>query len=313
MVESRTSPLQPQRSRDEIVTEKFNNISRILPELIAGKEILGMGNWGLVVGNETTATKIIVIPPDHIQHNQAFNAAEREVLLMTIFQENPMQGIQMPSILAPLTSIMENDHCIAHYTMTQLTGDSSKYLDDISPTEAKEKAFNSGILLAKFHRYAGQFDLPEAINPGTRLADKVYQVPELGDLINQKLANADRYLQTHMRSGVMHGDFHAGNMLWEGNEPCALLDFSFCGHTTNIHREFMALSDTYVRDIVAGYESYTGEAILPIVLATRLALWTEIMVAPTDSTDHPLARQWEVQAPDKIKVLLEEFEPIQNF
>lgn len=305
MSKKSSDPGNPPWSR--IVLEQFNEVRKALPELLRGKKPLGMGGWGIVGGDENTATKI-VWAPGRRSRAEVLSVAEREIFLMQTFQGSPMEGVEMPKIVEPLREL-NVDYYVATYTMTRVRGEDSKPLynsqgNPMPADEIAEKAYNAGVLLAKFHKYAGRFDLPEAINHFGKQADTVMEVSYLSEEINQKLANANLFLKANMKSGAIHGDFHAENILWDGRTPCALLDFSFCGAVRNQYREFMKMPDEYVWDVVKGYEDTSGEVIKPVVIATRLAMWTEV----ANSLSHK-SSDWERQAPEKIKTLLKDIEP----
>ena len=265
----------------EQIQETFNKASLAFPELAKGATPLSMGMFGLVLEHEdTTITKIMFRPKDEYWFNLAKTHTENEITALRLFTEYPLEGVVTPSLIGEPT-ILDNQDYLGYYQISKLPGErmwwypqEGQRSDSVWLKRGGEEA---GHLLAKFHRAA--LNIPSELLMGGKSTKngKISQVEMFSDETNRALAKADTYLQEHKIAGVIHGDFHGGNiMVNPNNEVTGVIDFGFTSQSENIFYDFMNAKEEFMPSLIHGYEQESGQNIdRHVITASLLGKWVD--------------------------------------
>lgn len=146
---------------------------------------------------------------------------------------------------------------------------------DITQSSQKGIYFESaGRLLGKFHMIAGDLPFNDSSYRGTAMAaDKILPSELHSANVNARLERANAYLQEHKEAGVMHGDFHGGNIMTDENlRASGLIDFAFTGKTDNLYADMIFIPPYGDDDFIRGYNAETHKNIdKKLIHATRIA------------------------------------------
>lgn len=259
-------PLPTDRNAWPSVTALFNHACQIVPELTATK-LAGSGAFGMVMDHgDNTVTKI----------NLRFNhpktgctrapAVDAELANLRMLADHPgiFGHLAVPVLVGTPREFPEDGPFVNMFRMTKVSGTAGDWyrappaLRNEAEASAVEKAYfnEAGRTLAHFHRIARTLPFgPTTMNENSA-GGQIEPVPHLSARLNEGLMAARRYLGDHRQPGIVHGDYHGGNIM-QGPDGgiTGLIDFSMTGQAQNILNDFMTVPESYVTDFIAGYEA----------------------------------------------------------
>lgn len=258
----------------EALYQKFNEASKALPELCHDADPLSMGNFGIVIRHDdNTLTKIFYKPRNPKWHDSVLSSFNNEVNTLRLLTASPLEELETP-ILLKEPELIDDKKYMAHYSMTRVSGGSHTWdLNENIPDRPLDKLYsNAGKALAQFHTATKNMPFERAphfhssqINP-VRFFDKK---------TNEALIKVDQYLEQHKIPGVIHGDYHGGNIMTdERHIVTGLIDFSATGQSDNVLSDFLSVPARYLPHFIKAYEEQSGRTIAPdAVEATKLSNW----------------------------------------
>lgn len=261
-----------------LLSYAFNKAQTALPDITRGTSPVGSGGFGLVVAHaDDTLTKIIYHPGSEKENADAYLANEVEAL--RILREHPIDGVETPVLLGEPERLDHPDY-IAAFQMTRVSGANGTWLPP-SFTLTRKYDFmheSAGRLLACFHREAAALPFIRREHPAFT-SDEIQEIPELGDTTNAALREANAYLQAHTQAGVIHDDFHLGNVMFNTrDEATGLIDFAMSRRTGNIFTDFFITNTSCLDALIRGYEQESGVVVdRHLITASSLAKWTHII------------------------------------
>ncbi len=258
---------------------KFRELQRSLPELAGGTRLVGGGHYGLVVEHsDGTVSKIFRRPDNPYDLEFFLHSVYAETHALNLFGQHSIQDIDLPSLIGEPDTLYHADY-IAHYRMTRVSGDGAKY--DFSKTTYMQTLYQSaGNLLGRFHKAASDVPFTNLPPRHFQYDCAIFEVPTLPHETNKALRIANDYLHANKKGGVIHGDYHFGNILTQDGIATGLLDFSFTCLSKNIYIDFvrMGLDDPFLPYLIDGYEQATREAVDTYLLhATELSFWSHML------------------------------------
>lgn len=264
----------------------FRRACKNFPGLGRDVKPLGMGSFGLVVehGDGRHLTKILHRPrKNRDPHAFAERSFQNEINVLRILTDHPLTSIQTPVLIEEPEITDDNKRYLGRFKMTRIEGNSQSFYmpEESMPAEETKKLHeNAGRALAVLHREVATTPLQHYKRTFEDYGDKIEQIENLPDEINQALEKADNYLQAHKRSGFVHADFHAGNIIFnENRDVVGFVDFAFAGHNSNILIDFMNLNEKYREDFITAYEQESDMKIdRHMITATVLAMNTNYLV-----------------------------------
>lgn len=196
-----------------------------------------------------------------------------------------MEELETP-ILLHEPALIDNKNYMAHYSMTRVSGDTHIWdLNENIPNRPLAKLYgNAGKALAQFHTAAENMPFERAPHfhssqiSTTRFFDKK---------TNEALIKADQYLQQHKIPGVIHGDYHGGNLMTDDQyNVTGLIDFSATGKSDNVLSDFLSVPARYLPDFIKAYEEQSGKTIAPdAVEVTKLSNWLTYLHSVVDNPE----------------------------
>ncbi len=266
----------------ERLAEEFNKVCVSFPVFTKEAKPLGIGGFGIVIEhNDQTLTKIL-FKPGKEWGNYADKAFKNESDVMRLFTDNPLNGLNHP-LLIDEPNVMENDEkYLGHYRMTHLEGHIISLHappNKVEPSILKRAHKSAGRMIAKFHREARKLPFEKLKQPPGHDGDEIKQISTLPAKTNEALAKANIYFQANKKEGIVHGDFHDGNILFDDDqEAVGLIDFSNTGRHKNIFVDLADMNEDYDEDFIQAYEDESGETIdRHMITATKLTLSTNYL------------------------------------
>ena len=255
---------------------KFATLEKLEPDLVKGHSFYGVGCSGIAVCFENSVRKILFHEPH--RRDFALQQLNREVLLLHKFQDAGLSElVPVPVVLAEPEKLKGN--YLATYSMSRISGHNlySYMREDRTAEEFSESLKNVGRHIAKFHAAVANLELGEALPQGPFDTSIISQVPGYEADTNTRLRIANNYLQAMRVEGNVHGDLNPGNIMMDDQGFSGFIDFSHGGWTRNIFSDLALIDREILPDIIAGYESESGQKDLKyVVAATNLTLWTAI-------------------------------------
>ena len=262
------------------LTKIFNEAKEHIPDVVRDVEPLGHGHFGLVVDHgDNTLTKIYFQPPEEKGGRYAVEGTLfNEVNALHCFGQNQPEGFEIPKLLSE-PEFHDHEKYLASFRMTKVPGiPAYKYWEHFqhNSEEINKLHENMGRALAAFHRVALNSSFG-GLDAWTDYGDEVKNIPYLKPDTNKALSKVNDFLQINRKAGVVHGDFHTGNiMVNKAGQVTGILDWSMAGMVRNqfvdmVGGVFPGFDGPFIR----GYEAESGEKIDRTVLkATELAIWT---------------------------------------
>lgn len=250
----------------------FTKVGGDLPQIAANTRPLGIGNFGIVLENaDNTITKLAFRIENPNDHPDPLLMFKQEIAVLRHLRDHPIGDLETPVMIGePL--LMDHPDYLGAFTMTKLSGGAC-FLPGQMQTY-RPQAYSAGRLLAKFHRAMRGHVFPETLGYGKEMGAHIVHVPTLSDQTNAALTIVDAYLQANKRPGIIHGDFHVGNILSDGENVTSLLDFSHTGRASNILTDMILMPNNHLDSLIAGYERESGEKIRELAIATQLSYCT---------------------------------------
>jgi hypothetical protein len=280
--------------RQEKLTKAFNRLQQTHPELADGTRLLGGGHFGLTVlrKDENTSNPPDIItkvfyrtePENQADAERAYNS---EVTILHATDGMNLGDVRTPRLLAPPQRLENDPDFFATYSMTAVPGlaagwnnkwsSPQSYKDD-DPQQQRNHFREAGKLLARFHREAGE-RLNKTPLPQREWGGDIVQDPGFDDATNAALAKANEYLQARRKGGIIHGDYHGGNVLADENgHVTGLIDFGEVAHSNNMVTDFINIPSHVFAHFQDGYEEESGETIDPLIVRmTELACSTNFL------------------------------------
>jgi hypothetical protein len=255
---------------------------------------LAEGHFGLVIAQDDVVTKALY--RSHWRESAEKNL-EREVEFLQVFRDHNPKNLALPSLVKePIR--FSDDHFMAAYSMTRLDGQAGDpWGENLSKEKLTKQFYEAGKTLARFHKFTTEAlrqKYPHRTQFATqddyRWCEAIYEIPSLGRKVNAALEKADAYFQENKKFSVVHGDYHAGNLLFDqkGNVS-GVTDFSFWSYGSNHLRDFLCVPDPYFPDFTKGYEEAGGEKFDPMMMTmTELSVWS---IEANRGTDDPQIQQ----------------------
>ncbi len=271
------------------LTDAFNRVQRALPDFARGITPLGTGQYGLIADRQNgTVSKILFRHSDPHQQAYAERMLANELTVLQKLDGEPIGSVRVPELIDQ-KQLPDNPEIFATYTMTRLTGHTASWHDPNGQVSAKsrERHFRQlGEMLALFHDAARQFNDVSSLFH-TPYGGTINLLEEGEEDINKALETANRYLQTHKRSMVIHGDIHHENILVDHDHNIAgLFDFARTGPMENHLVEFNNVPGPALHHVIKGYEDAGGEQIdLNVMTMTFITRAVDIL-------------NWESQNPE---------------
>ncbi|MCC7304736.1 MAG: aminoglycoside phosphotransferase family protein [Alphaproteobacteria bacterium] len=265
----------PEHGKKSLI-EHFTVLQNAFPALTANKVPLGAGNYGIVIGDNEShessnqiVTKFLYrFPPDE----QAFakSSLRNEIRVLQLLHGIHIEdGIQVPQLVSP-PEILDHEQFFATYSMTKVAGHGlGRQWEAITSLEEQSRLHfqKAGIFLAKFHAAAAlHIGTDNTSLPRFNMAGKISQVPCLDEKTNEKLAAANKYLQKHKKSAIIHGDLHGDNIHSDGINITGILDFSETTLCDNFMMDFVNIPRSCVPYFQQGYEQESGVHIDPAMM-----------------------------------------------
>lgn len=256
------------------ISAAFQKVSKALPAIVEGQAMVSMGTFGLVLAGETDViTKILFRHEEPYWNGLSLEHAGNEIAALSHFSKFPLKDIDTPVLL---DEPKELDHAeySAYYQMTRLRGASMSWHPENNSQREKARLWHDGLragaALARFHRAAK--DIPASVfTPANPIKHgHIHQIESLPQSINDALARADSYLQERKPMGIIHGDFHGGNIMVSDRRVTGLIDFGFTGYA-NLYYDFIKAKPYFMPALVEGYERETGAPVdRHLIAATML-------------------------------------------
>ena len=275
----------------------WSNLQEAHADLVDGMHPLGSGNFGIVVTTDEIdhadpayVTKFMFRSSDPEQHTMRQNVAKTEINNLQILHNLSIPDIQLPTLITEPEELDSKDFTLT-YSMTKIPGSpllpwNPETTPQNAPDGFTDQIKNAGRALAAFHKAAAQID-PDGTKfapPGWESTEHIETVSELNRSANTALMIADTYFQAHKKSGVVHGDYHSGNIITgENNEITGLIDFANTHYSHNIYEDFINIPEPFVDTFIEGYTEESGTefhaAMIPL---THLALQTHWITQELD-------------------------------
>ncbi|MCB9991169.1 MAG: aminoglycoside phosphotransferase family protein [Rhodospirillales bacterium] len=309
-----------QKKHELELRKAFRKAAKHFDDFSRSAKPIGMGCFGLTLTEDEdgTITKILY-RPDPKWTAYAQDSFQNEVNVLRILADNPLDGVQTPALIGEPEETPDNKKFIGRFHMTRIQGRTSSfyYPEDFVPADVTKKIHESaGRALAIFHKEAAKtplahYERPEGVKSTAHTV--VTQIPDLSETINQALANANTYLQENLKSGIIHGDYHAGNILFDDDHNAVgIIDLAYTGKAPNIYIDFATSNEEYRDDFIRGYEDASGTKIdKDMIAVTRLATSANYMYhltqfeEETDKNDPRHEKRKERNAQQRINVQAE--------
>ena len=290
MSKKNSSRSTPKKNTDQInqerfVTEKFEQAVNNFSDL-SDTELIGNGNFGIVVSapdNTDSLTKLVFKGYNQPTDKYARLSFERETLIYRSFRDNPIKDIVTPVLIGEAEEI-ENGDFVGRFTMTRVPGKcfALKWGEEADNEFLEQRAKfyeNAGRALAQFHMNAKPENFPPPDPDKGYDGAQVHTVSILKEETNQALKKVDEFLQRNLISGVIHGDFHNGNILVDENlDITGLIDFGMCAYSPNIMIDFAAVPADELENFISSYEKERGIDIpRDMVTVSHLSFNTEYL------------------------------------
>lgn len=261
------------------IRNEFKKLQRNLPHIAADTKLVGSGHFGLVVEHsDGTLSKIFRRPDDPYDLEFFLHNMYAETSTLSILQAASIPNIDLPVLIGEPDTLYHPDYS-AHYKMTRINGTCATF--NTTKTAYFQSLYESaGNLLGRFHQAADQMPFNNPHPHYFQYDCAIAPVPSLPSKTNKALEIANDYLQANKKGGVIHGDYHFGNILTRDGIATGLLDFSFTGRAKNIYTDFwrVGVDDPFFPDFIRGYEQASGEAVnMHLVHATHLSLWASML------------------------------------
>lgn len=225
-----------------------------------------MGQWGLVADhNDGTVTKLLFRQDHEKQQDWAEANLENELAFLRHAGGIKLEGVQIPELVTGMTRLDEGA-LFASYRMTKLSGTAAKW--KAGPGQEQDAHFfEAGQLLARFQHAAAALPTMGLIVHSHEKAGMIEPVPALDAARNEALAVADLYLQTHKQGGIIHADFHGGNILLDQKGRISgLIDFAVTGPSENRLIDFINVPLEKRESFMHGYGQASGKAVDPMMM-----------------------------------------------
>lgn len=276
----------------DYLRNEFRKLQRALPDLAGDARLVASGSFGMVIEHpDKTLSKVFYgsSRPDDQQESILRNFYH-ETRTLAHFAAHPLDGIEMPVLIGEPEHIYHPGY-LATYRMTRVGGanhsfDPDKAKSHETPTSFERLYESAGIMLARFHRAAKDMDFANP-NMHPHSSMHISTVPKLPARVNRALEKAEEFFQANQKPGVIHGDFHGGNILVQGGIATGLIDFSFTGPSSNLLADVWNGRGLYNSAFLRGYERESGEMIDPYMLdATSLAYTTHALRTGRGPSDY---------------------------
>lgn len=255
----------------------FASVRYEAPHLVADASPLALGSNSLLVENADNSIRKILFWPQtgaqaiHKAQEELYN--ETSALLLLSASE---AADFTPRLLSDVTFEPKSPDILATYSMSKMAGASRNWFNpEIRQSPLKADYFESvGRLLARFHEAAKDLPFADSTHKGMAMAaDKIHSSSLHSAATNAALEQADAYLQAHRQTGVVHGDFHGGNVMTNPHlQATGLIDFSTAGYAANLYADMVFLPPDGEDDFARGYESQSHRALdRKLLHATRIA------------------------------------------
>lgn len=291
-------------SADQI-SDAFESAAKALPDVVVGQNVLSMGTFGLVLANETDViTKILFRHKDPYWEGLSEEHSQNEIAALRYFTHSPLEGVETPVLIDEPKALAHDDYA-AYYQMTRLQGRSMSWHPENKSTSEQERLSREGIqagrVLARFHQAskdipANTFKEANPIKHG-----HIHCVESLPPFINDALSRANDYLQQRKAMGIIHGDFHGGNIIMTPNQDTdGVIDFGFMGYA-NLYYDFIKAKPYFMPALIEGYEMETGESVdKKLITASILGRYASRLIKlETDKPDEG----FDPQNPERQKVI----------
>lgn len=241
------------------LTEIFNNLQSTHPDLVAGASPLNAGSWGIVTDhNDGTVTKFLFRQGIQLQQNWAQANLNNELAFLRLMKGESFNGVDIPALICDVTQVDKGDF-FAFYRMTKLSGVAADWK---SGTAKDAHFFEAGQKLAHFHAATADLKNTGLIVHDIERGGQVESVPGLDDKRNAALARANNYLQAHKQSGIIHADYHGGNILLNDKGAISgLVDFAVTGLSENLASDFINVPEEKRPAFIKGYEQASGKPV----------------------------------------------------
>ncbi len=249
------------------LTQTFNEIQRAYPALVAEATPLDMGQWGLVADhNDGTVTKLLFRQDHEKQQDWAEANLSNELAFLRMARGVKLDGIQIPEIVTDIKRLDEGT-LFASYRMTKLSGMAANW--KAGPRQQQDDHFfEAGHLLARFHEAAAALPVTGLVVHSPEKAGMIETVPALDAARNEALAVADLYLQAHKQGGIIHADYHGGNILLDQKGRISgLIDFAVTGPSANRLIDFINVPPEKSDAFRKGYAQASGQVVDPMMMA----------------------------------------------
>lgn len=256
--------------------EAFKRVARENPSLFGDAYYMASGNYGAVVSHKDgTVSKLIHRKQNTQQQQWSERELQKEISNLQVLQNAGITGFQIPELLGEPIELQSPDF-YASYRMTKISGNQATWENGVfSPKEVERYFRHTGEVLGEFHHKATSMKAEWLFTHVPERGANVMQVPSLSPEVNNALSIANDYLQEHLISSVIHGDYHAGNILIDDKARVSgLIDFSQTGPCLNRLTDFVNLSPALRPDFIKGYEDAIQEKIDPdMIILTDLNMW----------------------------------------
>lgn len=249
----------------EQAREAFEKAVKDIPYLTEGRELVSIGNFGLVLADECDViTKVLFRHKEDYWNSLSAEHAQNEVDSLRYLSAHPLRDVATPCLLAEPVSLDHYDYS-SYYQMSRLPGRSMSWYphdgEAIDSERLKLDGIASGRALAQFHRSAANIPKNVLNKANPIKLGRIHVSSNLPDHVNDALIAADAYLQEHKVLGIVHGDFHGGNIMTEeGHRVSGLIDFGFTGYA-NLYYDFIKAKPHFMPALIEGYEAESGQSI----------------------------------------------------
>lgn len=276
-------PLYWSRAKRPSLQGIFNHAAQTLPDM-AGATLLGAGAFGLVADHgDGTVSKICLRYKDLMPGMNPLQTALSEVRALQALRrhwpDGDLGGLKVPVLIGEAEPLPEDSPFLLSYRMTKLAGTARTWhMPEPDPQEeSRNKVVDfeqAGAALARFHGAVRGLDLPVAVHSDGHRPDRILAIPHMSARINEGLARAQDFLDAHKIPGIVHGDFHGGNiMAADDGRVTGVVDMSMMGASDNVISDFSSVPPDYIKVFTAAYESISGAAVNPDIITALSLVW----------------------------------------